>query len=156
MKRNVLTICMLLCIGILPTKIFAQIVTDLGGSNDGGVTGEEATLDVSTMASAANANPANLPPCTTLYSFKRNNGNGWGVCGGQGQIRIATTQTSGFPNIVRIFGGGKGYDQTVKISGAQTSKGYLSYCQEINNMPPAGKLTLVFATASGGCTVKEQ
>ena len=105
-------------------------------------------------------------PCPV--SFKRNNGNGFGVCGGDAQIRVAFgTLPGNIPQLTAIY-----YTNT--NTGIQTNvtsvflpvngdlisktKPYISYCltgilpapgNSQGNIPPAVKLVLEFTYQSG-------
>lgn len=148
MKKNLLSIAVLLfAIVVLPSKTFAQDIP-------GGSSSESGTIDQGQIMAATITDPASLPKCSSLLTFKRNNGNGWGVCGSQSQLRITTTQMSNFPDLVQMTDG-KNYHWKGLVSGSSDAKGYVSYCQPDNNMSPATKLTLVFATQTGGCTTSE-
>ena len=71
---------LLLTFLILSGQSFAQ--SDSGGLDTGGGTGTG--TDGGTTGGTTPP-----PPAPIVYTFKRNNGNGLGVCGGDAQIRVA-------------------------------------------------------------------
>lgn len=139
------TIFLFISVSFFPDYTFAQ-GRDAGGQADGVI----------------------IEPCAV--SFKRNNGNGWGVCGGDSQIRVHYSELpSVAPQLTQII-----YENT--NTGEQTSitnvmlpvdgnfvsktQPYISYClngsmppknngNPPGNIPPAVKLVLVFTYPSG-------
>ena len=157
MKQKLFTIpVLLLTFLILSTQTFAQ--SDSGGLDTGGGTG--------TGADGGTTGGTPPPPAPIIYTFKRNNGNGLGVCGGDAQIRVAFEQMPSANQIPCInevwYDDGKvGY---VKISTIQypilgsivdQTQPYVSYCitgsmpapgNSQGNINPAIKVKLVFGT----------
>lgn len=100
------------------------------------------------------------PPAPMIYTFKRNNGNGLGVCGGDAQIRVAFSPipTTYIPCINEIWYNGSIITNVIlPVYGEIIDKTqpYISYClmgslpatnngNPLANIPPACKLTLVF------------
>jgi|GEM_PF-2460001 len=150
MKTRLLTFAFLLIsFCIFSTATFAQPAPGNDGTGgtpppDGGGTG------------------GTPPPAPMVYTFKRNNGNGFGVCGGDAQIRVAfspmPTPTSYIPCITEIwYNGSKITNVVLPVYGEIIDKTqpYVSYClmgslpatnngNPLANIPPACKLTLVF------------
>jgi hypothetical protein len=145
MTKNILsTLAITFTLFIFSDKSFAQDSRDAGGSSNG---------DISR-------------PCP--ISFKRNNGNGFGVCGGDSQIRVAFGELPDVtPQLVAIY-----YTNTT--TGIQTNvtnvllpvdgdiisktQPYISYCltgslpapgNSQGNIPPAVKLVLEFRYPNG-------
>jgi hypothetical protein len=105
-------------------------------------------------------------PCPV--SWKRNNGNGWGVCHGDAQIRVAFGEMpSVIPQLTKITYTVTNTGQTTTITSVQLpvngdiinkSHHYISYCltgilpapgNSQGNIPPAVKLVLEFTYPSG-------
>lgn len=145
MKKIIISFCVFtLSICIFSTSTFAQDGRDAGGQSSGDLT----------------------QPCPV--SFKRNNGNGYGVCGGDAQIRVAFSQLPTVtPQLTAIY-----YTNTstgvksnvthvfLPVDGDIISKTqpYISYCltgiipapgNSQGNIPPAVKLVLEFTYPSG-------
>lgn len=104
--------------------------------------------------------------CPTSFSFKRNNGNGWGVCHGDAQIRVVFNPMPS-PNNIPVLTGVYYEDDLLTniilpVSGdmIDKTKPYISYCMTGSfparnngnpraNIPPAVKLVLEFTYPSG-------
>ena len=122
MKKQIFTLSIVTFLLILSSnKIFAQ--RDAGGSAGG------------------------TPPQPCPTQFTRNNGDG--TCGGQAQIRLYFTTPPLFaPTLENILFNGEplltnGYPITGNIADLAT-KGYISYCLPMSNIPPAIKLTTIW------------
>ena len=104
--------------------------------------------------------------CPISYSFKRNNGNGWGVCHGDAQIRVTfdpMPSAAEVPLLTGIFYLGVRLTNVIlPVSGDLVTKGqgYVSYCligsapeknngNPFANIPPAVKLLLEFTYPNG-------
>jgi hypothetical protein len=141
---------------IISTKTFAQ--ADSGGLDTGGGTG-------GTVGGTTGGTTPPPTPAPMVYTFKRNNGNGLGVCGGDAQIRVAfstmPTTVANTPSISQIWydDGKNGLKQVTSVQlpiyGDITDKTqpYVSYCvtgimpapgNSVGNINPAIKLTLCF------------
>lgn len=111
-------------------------------------------------------------PCPV--SFKRNNGNGWGVCHGDAQIRVAfSAMPDEIPKLtaIRYTPSNTGVQQTITtvilpVDGDIISKNkpYISYCltgslpapgNSQGNIPPAVKLVLEFTYSTGQVCVTD-
>lgn len=152
MKKKFSICFIVLSLCIVSLRSTAQDVRDAGGSADG----------------------SGPQPCP--ISFKRNNGNGKGVCGGDAQIRVSFSELpASVPQLTAIY-------YTNKNSGIQTrvnsielpvdgdiidkTKPYVSYCltgilpapgNSQGNIPPAVKLVLEFKYPSGQvCTTESE
>ena len=95
--------------------------------------------------------PTPPQPCPT--HFTRNNGDG--TCGGNAQIRLYfTTAPTVAPTLENIFYNGESLlTNPMPIAGNLNdlaTKGYISYCLPLSNIPPAIKLTVVFKYATTG------
>ena len=154
MKKILLTSAfLLLSICFFSIMTFAQ--TDPGGSGTGtGGTGTDSTVD-------QGGGSVILPYTFTSFTFKRNNGNGFGVCGGDSQIRVVfspmPTSANQIPVLTAIWYNGINLiPSSVWVNGssivAQTMP-YVSYCltgtlpapgDSQGNIPPAAKFTLGF------------
>lgn len=106
MKTNVFTLAFLLFLAaIFSVKSFAQ--TAPGGGNT---------------------------ECPTSYSFTRNNGNGWGVCNGDAQIRVTFNQMplpENIPVLSAIYYQGHALTKIIlpAVGNIVTNgQGYISYC----------------------------
>ncbi|HUS03176.1 MAG TPA: hypothetical protein VMY77_15665 [Chitinophagaceae bacterium] len=147
---------LLLTFLIFSHQTFAQ--SDSGGLDTGG--GGTGTVGGSTGGTTP------PPPAPLIYTFKRNNGNGLGVCGGDAQIRVAfqtMPDANHIPCINEVWydDGKVGY---VKITTIQypilgaivdQTQPYVSYCitgsmpapgNSQGNINPAIKVKLVFGT----------
>ena len=150
MKKKLLIFTVsLLSLCIFSTTSFAQGAPGDDGSG-GGVTPPDGGGTVGTTP----------PPAPMIYTFKRNNGNGFGVCGGDAQIRVAFNPmpTTYIPCITEIwYNGAKLTNVILPVYGEVIDKTqpYVSYClmgslpatnngNPLANIPPACKLTLVF------------
>jgi hypothetical protein len=150
MKQKFFTTAFLaLSVFIISSKTFAQ--TDSGGLDTGGGSG------TGTVGGGTTGTP---PPAPLIYTFKRNNGNGLGVCGGDAQIRVAFNPlpTDYIPCITEIwYNGSRITNVVLPVYGEIIDKTqpYVSYClmgsalgtnngNPLANIPPASKLTLVF------------
>lgn len=124
---------------LFSSSAFAQVVP--GGSGGGGV------IDPGTGGGGV------VYDCPQSYSFKRNNGNGWGVCHGDAQIRIAFTQLPQvIPQLTGIYyEGNKITTIYYPVDGDVIDKTqpYISYCLSGGNIPPAHKLILEFTYPNG-------
>ena len=98
-------------------------------------------------------------PCPV--SIKRNNGQG--TCGGDAQVRLSFNQLPDFaPTLVAIWYNGEKINYiTTPVTGDASNllqKGYISYCLEGGNIPPAHKLVFQFHYANApqeDCFVSE-
>lgn len=105
-------------------------------------------------------------PCPV--SFKRNNGNGWGVCHGDSQIRVTFSEMPGTaPTLTAIYYENQKTGERTTVQSVylpvegdfiSKTKPYISYCltgalpapgNSQGNIPPASKLTLEFTYSSG-------
>lgn len=151
MKPKLITLALIVMSSfILSTKTFAQ--PDSGGldGGDGNTTPPEGA---GTVASTYTFNS---------YSFKRNNGNGSGVCGYNAQIRVAfdpmPTNAADIPNLTSVIYKSSnlianGYAKVINAQIVSQTQPYVSYCvQGIENLPgasdgniqPAEKIILKF------------
>ena len=159
MKQKLFTLTLLLfTFFICSTKTFEQ--ADSGGLDTGGGTGTSPD-----GGSTGGVTPPPPPP-PMIYTFKRNNGNGFGVCGGDAQIRVAfetIPADNQIPLITKIlYNDGKSATPVeitsvrLPIAGTRVDKTqpYVSYCIEgivpspgnsQGNINPAVKLTLIFS-----------
>jgi hypothetical protein len=104
--------------------------------------------------------------CPVSYSFKRNNGNGWGVCHGDAQIRVSFNPmptAAMVPVLTAIYYQGKALTNVMlPVEGDLVTKGqsYVSYCltgsapaknngNPFGNIPPGVKLLLEFTYPNG-------
>ncbi len=160
MKKKLLTFAILLfSVCCFSTNSFSQIVP--GGSDDG--TGGGIGTDPGGTAGGGTVGGTS---CPLNYAFKRNNGNGWGVCHGDAQIRVVFTPLPSANNVPQLIGiyyqGAKLTNVITPVNGdiIDKNKPYISYCligslPERNNgnpkanIPPAVKLTLEFKYADG-------
>ncbi len=129
MKKLLFTSIMLISICLTSIKTFAQPAP---GNSGGGIGGGGAAVQ----------------PCPV--SFKRNNGNG--TCGGDAQIRLSFNQLPQFaPELVLVsYDGAEITTIIMPVEGDVSnlaSKGYVSYCLNGANIPPAKKLVLHFRYA---------
>lgn len=150
MKKKLLTFAFLLITAfIFSTTTFAQIVPG-GEDSGGGTTPDEGGGTVVT------------PYTYNSFAFKRNNGNGNGVCGDRAQIRVVFTpmpeNAADIPKLSAIWYQGKNLLGTnVGVSGVtivNQTQPYISYCLtgllpapgvSGGNIAPAEKLTLDFS-----------
>lgn len=154
MKKKLLTFTLFAiftCLFSITT--FAQIVPggEDSGTGDGTVEPDEGTGTVT------------APYTFNTFAFKRNNGNGNGVCGERAQIRVVfspmPTNAADIPKVSAIWYQGKNLLGTSVGVYATTivdqTQPYVSYCLtgllpapgvSGGNIPPAEKLTLEFAT----------
>ena len=158
MKQKFFSIpVLLLTFLILSSKTFAQ--ADSGGYQGGDGSGG------GTVGGTTGGTPP-PPPAPLIYTFKRNNGNGLGVCGGDAQIRVAFEKMPAANQIPCInevwYDDGKvGYVKIVSIqypilgSIVDQTQPYVSYCitgsmpapgNSQGNINPAIKVKLVFGT----------
>lgn len=158
MKQKLFTLTLLLLTSfILSTKSFAQ--DDSGGLDTGGGTG------TGPDGGGTGVTPPPPPP-PMIYTFKRNNGNGLGVCGGDAQIRVAFATMPAENNIpcIKEVWYDDGKNPVVKVTNIQypilgaiidKTQPYVSYCitgsmpapgNSQGNINPAVKLTLIFGT----------
>jgi hypothetical protein len=101
-------------------------------------------------AGGTNQGVSTIEPCPE--SFKRNNGNG--TCGGDAQIRLTFNQLpSTAPALVGIWYNGNLINGIVLPAYGNINeldkKGYISYCLDGMNIPPANKITLQFRYPDG-------
>lgn len=143
-KTILLGVSLLLSLTFFCNKTFAQ--RDAGGSTGGFVT----------------------QPCP--ISFKRNNGNGFGVCGGDAQIRVTFSELPTVaPKLIEILYVNKSTGEETNITSVMLpvegdfiskTHPYVSYCLNGSlppqnngnpqaNIPPAIKLVLVFKYSTG-------
>jgi lipoprotein signal peptidase len=151
MKKKLLSFAILLFTACLfSTNSFSQPAPGDDGTGDG------ETLPVE--------GGGTLPSTYTFKSFtyKRNNGNGWGVCGTNAQIRVVfdpmPTCNADIPKLTTIEYKGtnllaNGYAMIIASSIVTLTQPYVSYCiQGIQNLPgasdgnipPADKVLLKF------------
>lgn len=150
MKKKLLTVAMVLITScFFSTTIFAQDVP--GGSEDGTITQPEGAGTVISSYTYKG------------YSFKRNNGNGWGVCGVNAQIRVVfdpmPTLKTDIPELTSIIYKSSDLIKTtnyVRVLDKEIinqTQPYVSYCiQGIENLPgasdgnipPAEKIAIKF------------
>ena len=138
MKKNLIFTVLLMSFCLFAASAFAQ---DPPGNNNSGI-------------------------CPISYSFKRNNGNGWGVCHSDAQIRVAFNplpSPDNIPTLTAIYYKGNPLTNVMlPVTGEVINKTqpYVSYCltgsvPERNNgnpngnIPPASKLTLEFTYPDG-------
>ena len=147
MKNKLLSICVIAFICLLfSNNIFAQ--RGAGGSSDG--SGDGSGTGVQTV-----------PPQPCPTSVKRNNGQG--TCGGDAQVRLRFGQLPDFaPTLVAIWDGDQQItDVMLPVEGDVSklaTKGYISYCLDGSNIPPAHKLIFQFHYANStqdDCMVSE-
>ena len=163
MKKKLLTIAFLLF--TVCTTTFAQPAPGDDGTGVGGGGGIDG-------GNTGGTTPP--PPAPMIYTFKRNNGNGLGVCGGDAQIRVAFEKMPDANNIpcIKEVWYNDGKNAPTKVLNIQypiigeiidKTQPYVSYCitgsmpapgNSQGNINPAIKLTLVFGTytntTSGG------
>lgn len=124
MKKNLFTLSIVMFLLIAFTdKTFAQ--RDAGGTSGGG----------------------SIPPQPCATSFARNNGDG--TCNGQAEIRLYFMQAPLIaPTLLDVIYQGESLlTNPLPIEGNindLSTKGYISYCLPVSNIPPAVKLTVVF------------
>lgn len=135
MKNILVLVSLVLFTCLFSTKTFAQ--REAGGTSAGSGTHQ---------------------PCPDY--FKRNNGNG--TCGGDAQIRVYfSQQVTSAPVLTAVWYQGEqitGIALPVYGDMSELSKkGYISYCIEGRNIPPAIKITLQFQYQNGqeDCLVSE-
>lgn len=151
MKKTLPVFCLLmLALGLTPTLLSAQALAPGQTGTKSATDIEMGTMDADIILAATTADPASLPKCNSMFQFKRNNGNGWGVCDNQAQITVSTNLETSFPDLVQIHDGRKNYLEH-KLKTSQSQRGNVIYCLPENNIPPALKVSLVFATNFGGC-----
>lgn len=95
--------------------------------------------------------PGGGSECPTSYSFKRNNGNGWGVCNGDEQIRVTFSpmpSAGNIPLLTAIYYQGQPVSKVIfPVSGELVThgQGYVSYClrgsPHKNKGNPFGKIS---------------
>jgi len=156
MKTRLQSITLLLIsLLIFSTITFAQ--GDPGGDDDG----------IPTIPDGGSTG-GNAPgiKCPVSTSFKRNNGNGWGVCHGDAQIRVAFTPMpadANIPILTNVYYQGKALTNVImNVQGdiVNRGQGYVSYCMigsakpknngnPFGNIPPAVKLILEFTYPNG-------
>lgn len=146
MKKKLLAVTLLMFSFLLfSSKTFSQIVP--GGSDDG--TGGGGIDGGGTITGT-----------TTSFTWKRNNGNGWGVCGGNSQIRVVfdPMPASGhIPTLSSIMYNGQNLIPSTVVAApgviVNQTQPYVSYCltgtlvapgSSSGDIIPANKLTLAF------------
>ncbi|HUS03175.1 MAG TPA: hypothetical protein VMY77_15660 [Chitinophagaceae bacterium] len=92
-----------------------------------------------------------VTPQPTPFHFTRNNGDG--TCGGQAQIRMYyTTAPTTAPVLTQIYyNGGPLFTNFSPVTGdlsTYATTGYVSFCLQQSNIPPAIKLTLTYNASS--------
>ncbi|MDQ6757983.1 MAG: hypothetical protein M3004_13735 [Bacteroidota bacterium] len=132
MKKMIFSMAVLLSACVFSTKTFAQAVP--GGSADGG-----GVIDGGGTTSTT--------PQPLGVHFMRNNGDG--TCGGNAQIRLYyNTAPTIAPTLDNIIYNGSpliaNFVPKGSILADLTTKGYLSFCMPVSNIPPAIKLTLEY------------
>lgn len=84
--------------------------------------------------SFAQTAPGGGSGCPIPYSFKKNSGNGWGVCNGDAEIRVIFNQMplpDNIPLLTAIYCQGRSVTRiSLPVSGniITTGQGYVSYC----------------------------
>lgn len=161
MKKKLLTFAILLLITSVFTTAFSQTAPGDDGTGTGGGTGPD-----------GGGTGGTTPPAPMVYTFKRNNGNGLGVCGGDAQIRVAFAtmpSATSIPCIKEVwYTDGKTapvkvttIDYPILGSILDKTQPYVSYCitgsmpapgNSQGNINPAIKLTLVFGTYTAPTT----
>ena len=152
MKKKLLTFAFFAIFTCLfSVASFAQIVP--GGEDDGTGTGTAPDEGSGTVVT---------PYTFNTFAFKRNNGNGTGVCGDRAQIRVVFSPmpptAADIPNLTAIWYQGKNLLGTSVAVSAKTivaqTQPYISYCLtgllpapgvSGGNIPPEEKLTLEFS-----------
>jgi hypothetical protein len=150
MKKRLLTFAFFAIFTCLfSVSTFAQVVP--GGEDDGTGTGPD-----------EGGGTVTTPYTYNTYAFKRNNGNGIGVCGDRAQIRVVFSPmpptAADIPKVTAIWyqghnllGTSVGVSATTIVDQTQP---YVSYCLtgllpspgvSGGNIPPAEKLTLEFS-----------
>ncbi|MDQ6757982.1 MAG: hypothetical protein M3004_13730 [Bacteroidota bacterium] len=151
MKTRLLTLAVLiLSFCIISTTTFSQTVP--GGSQDG--SGDQIPVE-----------GGGTVPSTYTYksfTFKRNNGNGWGVCGYNAQVRVVfdpmPTCYADIPKLTSIIYKNtdllaNGYAMIINYQIINQTQPYVSYCikgienlpgASDGNIPPAEKISLKF------------
>jgi hypothetical protein len=166
MKKRLLTFALLFFTCIFSATTFAQTAPGDNGGTGGDSSG----------GSVDGGGTTTTFTCPAV-SFKRNNGNG--TCLGYAQIRVVFPDqfTTGFivPSIVAISYQGQPVSFSIPTDGivgvpTYTGQGYISYClgtmsqfpgfsKDLNNIPPAYKLSVTFKYVVNGtphlCTVVE-
>lgn len=144
MKKNLLSFCMLiLCISILPGKIFAQLAPGTAGdlAFDAGIS--VVNIDGSLNPAALSAHPVGVG------KVKRNNGNGTTLTG-LGEARLAISNNNSDDYLLVIIASldfSTTYEATFK--NGTNEKHYISYPLDGNNLP-AKKLMWIFKSKSNG------
>ena len=102
--------------------------------------------------------------CATSFSVKRNNGNGYGVCNGDAQIRVVFSpmpSPGNIPLLTGIFYQGQPTTKiTLPVAGEMVTdgQGYISYCiaaplknngNQFGKISPSIKITLEFTYQDG-------
>ncbi|HEY8691088.1 MAG TPA: hypothetical protein VIM07_17780 [Chitinophagaceae bacterium] len=139
-KKPFSSFLLLASIFFLSTSSFAQTVPGGSGDGSGGV------ID-------SGPGGGTVYDCPISYSLKRNNGNGWAVCNGDGQIRIAFSQLpTEIPQLTGIFyKANKITTINYPVDGdvSDPTLPYISYCLTGGNIPPAKQLTFQFTYPNG-------
>lgn len=138
MKKTFLSFTVVLFMSLFTTNIFAQDVP--GGESDG----SGGTPPPDDPGNSVTVQPA-------AVHFTRNNGDG--TCGDKAQIRFYyTTAPTSQPLLTQIYYDGQPlFANFTPVAGNITdfaSKGYVSFCLNVSNIPPAIKLTLTYDASS--------
>lgn len=138
MKKRLLTFAILIIALSITSTGFAQ--GDTGGSAGGGTGG------TSGGGTTVAAQPLGI-------HFTRNNGDG--TCGGQAQIRMYyTTAPTVAPVLTQIdYNGSPLYANFAPVTGDisnYATQGYVSFCLNTSNIPPAIKLILTYTPGGTG------
>lgn len=138
MKKKLLTLSILFFSAcILSTNTFAQ--AEPGGSGDG-----------TTPPPDGGGSTGSVTQSTGIH-FTRNNGDG--TCGGQAQIRLYySTAPTVAPVLTQIYYKGAplfaNFQPVTGDIAGYANKGYISFCINTSNLPPAIKLTLTYNASS--------
>lgn len=140
MKKKLLSFAVIvLSLCIFSASSFAQEVPGGSGDGGGGTPPDEGGTGGGTVTQS------------TGFHFTRNNGDG--TCGQKAQIRLYyTIAPTAAPVLTQIYYQGQPLfanfqPVTGDISGFAT-KGYVSFCINTSNLPPAIKLTLTYNASS--------
>lgn len=156
MKTRLLSITLLFSMLICSTISFSQPPP---GGDDDGVPVVLPPDDGSTGGNPPGGGGGAGTTCPVSISFKRNNGNGWGVCHGDAQIRVAFSPLpvpGNVPVLTAVYYQGKALTNVIlPVSGdlVDRGQGYVSFCMlgsapkknngnPFGNIPPGVKLIL--------------
>ena len=131
MKKTFLSLTVLLFISLFSTNAFAQPAPGDDGNGGGTIDGGGTTIPAQPLA----------------IHFTRNNGDG--TCGGMAQIRMYyTTAPTVAPVLTQIYYQDQPlYSNFAPVTGDISNyltTGYVSFCLNQSNIPPAIKLTLTY------------